>query len=185
MKLNLGCGQNALDGYINVDREFASNADYKWNLEEVPWPWVDSSASEILMSHSLEHIGQSTTIFLRVMKELYRILEPNGKLILRVPHHHNDSFWNDPTHVRPITPEMMQLFSRRNCDDYARNKWPNTPLALYLDVNFELLDTDFRLMPYWGRKYRDGELTKPELDNAMATLWNVVDEVTMTLVKLE
>ena len=38
-----------------------------------PWPWPTDSVDEILLRHALEHIGESTETFLRIMQELYRV----------------------------------------------------------------------------------------------------------------
>ena len=81
MKLSLGCGIYKLDGYINVD--IRKDADLVWDLNVYPYPFEDSSCSEILMDNSLEHLADVD----RTMLELHRILAPGGKLIIRVPHY--------------------------------------------------------------------------------------------------
>lgn len=73
MKLNLGCGNNYLKGYINVDR-VPGIADLVYDLDEFPYPWPDNSVDEILMRHVLEHLQDIR----KVMDELWRILKPGG-----------------------------------------------------------------------------------------------------------
>ena len=58
MKLNLGCGTNKLEGFVNVDVEPASEPDMVVDLDILPWPFEDSSAEEIQLNHVLEHLGQ-------------------------------------------------------------------------------------------------------------------------------
>lgn len=184
MKLNLGCGHNKIADHVNVDRETIFNPDVLCDLELRSWPFADNSAETVTMHHVLEHLGQAPTVFCDIMREIYRVLAPGGELSLRVPHHRSDTYFGDPTHVRPITPQLLSLFSKRNCEDFVAKHWPNTPLALYLGIDLELTHTNFVLTPYWAHKWSNKMITKDELDYAMSTYNNVVDEVAMTLVKV-
>ncbi len=184
MKLNLGCGQNKLPGYVNVDRYETFAPDRVCDLEAFPWPFADGSADEIVMNHVLEHLGAQTETFLGVMKELYRVLKPGGRLDIAVPHPRSDAYLGDPTHVRPITPTVLSLFSKRNAREWQRNHSANTPLALYIDVDFEILDTKLTLTPRWAARYAAGELTSDQVAEAAETYHNVVEQFRMVLVKV-
>jgi len=81
-KLNLGCGENIKAGFINIDRNPLVKPDITHDLSVLPYPFSDNSFDLIEAFHILEHINEP---FL-VMKELHRILKPNGKLIIKVPH---------------------------------------------------------------------------------------------------
>lgn len=184
MKLNLGCGQNKLDGFVNIDKYPTFSPDLVWDLEQTPYPFDAGSVIEIAARHVLEHLGQNPDVFLRVIKELHRILAPGGIIDIKVPHFRSDGFWGDPTHVRPITPTIMALFSKKNCRMFAERGWPNTPLADYLDIDLEVESVSIALMPYWAQLSRSGEVTSEELDLALNTQWNVVDEISMTVRKV-
>src|SRR4051812_28847226 len=118
LKLNLGSGQNPKPGYINVDK-FGS-PDVTCDLEQFPWPWEDNSVGEVEMFHVLEHLGESTATFMGIIKELYRVCRDGAMMRISVPHPRCDDFLNDPTHVRPITPEVMSLFSKRLNEEWKR-----------------------------------------------------------------
>jgi ubiquinone/menaquinone biosynthesis C-methylase UbiE len=77
--LNLGCGNNKLPGYVNVDAY--GEPDLLWNLNEFPYPWEDNSIASIEMTHVLEHLDDWWGAF----KECARILKPGGALHIRVP----------------------------------------------------------------------------------------------------
>ena len=93
-KLNLGCGQFPKSGYVNLDIDSKTKADVFHDLAKFPYPFKDNSFSLIEADHVLEHLENP----IRVMKELHRILEPGGKLIIRVPHFSRG--FTNPDHKR-------------------------------------------------------------------------------------
>ena len=112
MKLNLGCRNKIIEWYINVDKFDLYNVDVKHDLETFPYQFEDDSVKEIILSHVLEHIGQSPEIFIKILKELYRICKNQALIKISVPHHRHDNFISDPKHVRPITIFGLSLFDR-------------------------------------------------------------------------
>jgi len=181
-KLNLGSGQNRLDGYVNVDKYDYFSPDLTWDLEVFPWPFENDSADEIVLRHVLEHLGGTLDGFLGIMKELYRVAAPGAVIKIFVPHPRSDGFAGDPTHVRPITPAIMSLFSMKNNREWREKGWPNTPLATYIGVDFDITDVGFELTPHWAGKMRSGEISREELNFAIDSYFNVVDEIRIGLV---
>ena len=114
MKLNMGCGLNKKEGYTNVDKSAACGPDVELDLEVFPWPFKANEAEEVIFNHSLEHMGETTDVFLGILKELYRICKPRAKIFIFVPHPRHDDFLGDPTHVRVITPQLLSLFSKKS-----------------------------------------------------------------------
>jgi len=182
MKLNMGCGHNKMDGYVNVDFAPACAPDLVCDLEVFPWPWADSSIEEVVFNHSLEHLGESSRTFLAMIKELYRICRHDARIIINVPHPRHDSFLNDPTHVRPITPGILYLFDRELNDLWMREKIANSPLAHYLDVDFHLTKLETVLTEPYATQYRDKRLSDDDAAAMVQKLNNIASEYRIVMV---
>ena len=75
------------------------------------------SISAITMLHVLEHLPFD--LLLKTFSEIYRVLEPGGVFIAETPNLLNltvgaSTFWIDPTHQRPLHPEVTQFLSDFN-----------------------------------------------------------------------
>ena len=81
MKLNIGCGKKYDHDYCNIDLYEDLVADRlmsAFNLE-----FDDNICDEIKAIHIIEHLSFFETIY--ALSEFFRVLEPNGKLILETP----------------------------------------------------------------------------------------------------
>ena len=176
MKLNLGCGSDKRPGYVNADVSPECNPDKVVDLESFPWPFDDSCANEIVLSHVLEHLGAIPSVFLGVMKELYRVCKHQALLHIIVPHPRHDEFLYDPTHVRAILPETFQLFSKTRCEDWRARGVSNTPLALICGVDFEIEKVSIDLDPIWVERAQTGQVSQEDIQAAMLRENNVVKQ---------
>ena len=181
MRLNLGCGYDKRDGFVNVDRMAACDPDVVVDLEELPWPWDSSSVDEIILKHSLEHLGGDSDTYLAIVKELWRVSRPNATITITVPHPRHDHFINDPTHVRPITPDGLMLFSQSKNREWVERGVPNTPLGLHLGIDFEVESVNLLPDEPWRTRFDNGEIDSRQLADAARQFNNVVREVTVVL----
>jgi hypothetical protein len=135
----------------------------------------------VLFNHSLEHLGASASLFLRLMQELYRVCAPGAKVHINVPHPRHDNFLNDPTHVRAITPELLCLFDLERNRQWVAGGFSNSPLAMYLGVNFVLESSEIALVPAYQQRLAAGELSPEELKILLAERNNIAQEYRMVL----
>lgn len=85
IRLNLGCGDKILPGYINVDvaQERAGHQpDVIADIRELDC-FNSNYADEILAVHVVEHFWRWEVV--DVLREWVRVLKPGGKLILECP----------------------------------------------------------------------------------------------------
>ncbi len=181
MKLNIGCGFNKLDGYINVDQFPECAPDVLWNLEETPWPFAESSVDELVAHHVLEHLGQETKVFFAILKELYRLMRHGGLLEITVPHPHHPTFISDPTHVRAFTGNTFEMMNRAKNLDWAKRNVNITLLALMLDINFVTMEAIQTYDAPWRKRIDDGTLTMEEVREASKTQLGVIREFKFSL----
>jgi predicted SAM-dependent methyltransferase len=114
-KLNLGCGKDVKQGYINLDSARLKGVDVVWNLEKYPWPFKDDTFDEVLAIDVLEHLSDK----IKPLEELWRITKDNAKIIIQVPNWNCEDAWVDPTHKQPYTNKSFDFFDPENfhCKD--------------------------------------------------------------------
>jgi len=85
VKLNLGCGDKILPGYVNVDvaeTRAGKRPDVLCDLRALE-PFESDSADEILAVHVVEHFWRWEVA--EVLKEWLRVLRPGGRMVLECP----------------------------------------------------------------------------------------------------
>jgi ubiquinone/menaquinone biosynthesis C-methylase UbiE len=129
LKLDLGCGKNAREGFVGVDQiDFGQPivADLRQK-----WPWEDNSVDEVHCSHFIEHLTGEQRI--HFVNELYRVLKPEGKALMIAPHWASARAYGDMTHQWPPVCEFWFLYMNKGWRDV------NAPHSGYNDnVHFEI-----------------------------------------------
>lgn len=136
-RLNLGCGDKILPGYINVDvveNRAGKKPDVVCDLRKLE-PFADNSVDEILAVHVVEHFWRWEV--LAVLKEWVRVLRPGGKMILECPNLITacQEFLKNPELAAtggPAGQRSMWVFygDPRWQDPYMVHRWGYTPHSL-------------------------------------------------------
>lgn len=80
--LDVGCGPNTHDHFINLDYSWHPNIDICWDVTK-GLPLNDSSVKGIYTEHCLEHLSFEDVYSL--LNEFYRVLKPKGTIRIIVP----------------------------------------------------------------------------------------------------
>src|SRR5882724_6294011 len=180
-KLNIGCGFNSIPGFLNLDKSPVCHPDSVFDAETQPWPWETNSIVEVLFFHSLEHMGADTNVFLGMIRELYRVCAPDARVRILAPHPRHDDFINDPTHVRIITPVLLTLFDREKNLRWIQGHFANSPLAIYLNVDFVVESSEVTLVSHYHQKVVSGELSEEAIQTLLLERNNVGTEYNIVL----
>lgn len=100
MKVNLGCGRNKIDGFVNIDRSLAVNPDLVVDLDDYMsrfWCKQVDNVTEWLGIDFIEHVSDT----LGLMQWMWERSVPGALCGFELPYGSSDDAWEDPTHVRP------------------------------------------------------------------------------------
>jgi predicted SAM-dependent methyltransferase len=99
VKLNLGCCDALVDGFLNVDIVSPPDLEPSFRFVRVdlraPWPWESSSIEVVRAYDFIEHLPDK----ILTMNEAWRVLQPGGLFDISVPTTEGRGAWQDPTHV--------------------------------------------------------------------------------------
>jgi hypothetical protein len=172
-KLNLGCGLQKLNGFVNVDKSDLVSPDQSVDLNITPWPWKDNEFDHIVAKDILEHLGDSNEDFINILKEMYRVSENGAIWEVQVPHWRCDTALDDLTHKRLITLGMFNLFNKRMLIERVRQGQSDSLLAFEHDMDIEICDIQFDYTTPWKNKFSSGKITQEELNYALNHFNNV------------
>ena len=127
INLNIGSGLRPKSGYYSVDHLELPSVDIVADLNEPLDLIPDNCVSRVYSHHTFEHLTELCPL----MRELHRVLRPDGSVEIIVPHYSNVFGYSDPTHVRFFGLFTMYYFvSSKNQPEFRK-----VP-AFYTDVNY-------------------------------------------------
>jgi len=105
-KLNLGCGADIREGWVNLDAAKLEGIDVVHDINRLPLPFESEEFDYILCQDVLEHVE-----YVPLLKDLHRILKRGGTLSIRVPHFSSKNNFIDPTHKNFFSIETFDFFA--------------------------------------------------------------------------
>jgi SAM-dependent methyltransferase len=152
VRLNLGCGRDIRDGWVNVDSFPLPGVDHVVDFDEKPvLPLDDDTVDHSEGSHVIEHLHNP----LPFMQELWRVTKHEGTVIFRCPYGSSDDADEDPTHVRRMFAGSWGYFGQPHYwrADYGyRGDWRVESVLIVVDPQLNhLSDDEFRFAMQFQR----------------------------------
>jgi hypothetical protein len=122
----LGVDLHTID--VNPDHD----PDLVWDLNEIPWPILESVYDEVHAYEVLEHLGRQGDVvsFFGTFYEIWRGLKPGGRLVASVPRWNRMWAWGDPSHTRVINEGSLVFLDQT---EYARQVG-KTPMSDFRNI---------------------------------------------------
>jgi SAM-dependent methyltransferase len=160
VKLDIGCGKNKREGFIGVDQFPMENVDIVLDVVKDTWPWADGEVEEIHCSHFIEHLSAKDRVVF--MNNAYRVLKPEGKITIIVPHWASNRAYGDFTHQWPPVSEMWFF--------YLNKDWRNAN-APHTDKQWNPEGFDCHFEATWGYNLHQNISTRHAEHQQFAITW--------------
>jgi ubiquinone/menaquinone biosynthesis C-methylase UbiE len=132
LKLNIGCGREILDGWVNADRYPVDPRVVEADLMHLQFP--DDSFDEIIAKHVIEHVEDAVTAF----NELWRVAKHGAKITIVTPRWTSRQSWTDPTHRWHFDVDTIDFFTEQG---FSSSRPPNAK-AVFDIVIKEITNTN-------------------------------------------
>lgn len=115
MKLNIGCGNKKIEGYVGVDKFQCDAADYICDIENEELPFNDNTVTGVILDNVIEHFRDIPS----VINELIRVSAKGAIIKIITPHFSSLSSWIDPTHLHHLSYYSFDHFEKDNVSHYV------------------------------------------------------------------
>lgn len=111
--LDVGCGNNKVDGAVGLDRVRGTSADVIANLDQSGFAFLDNTFDRVYCFHVIEHVSD----VIQFLEEIHRVSRNGAQIVIHTPHASSAYSFLDPTHTRHLTFRSLDLF----CDASYRS----------------------------------------------------------------
>jgi len=115
LKLNIGCGNKKIEGYVGVDKFQCDAADYICDIENEELPFNDNTVTGVILDNVIEHFRDIPS----VINELIRVSAKGAIIKIITPHFSSLSSWIDPTHLHHLSYYSFDHFEKDNVSHYV------------------------------------------------------------------
>jgi SAM-dependent methyltransferase len=118
--LDLGCGDNKVEGAIGLDNVALTGVDIVHDLLSFPYQIKDGTFDIIYLRHVIEHFDIDEISL--VINECHRILSNHGKLNISVPHAFSIAAYTDITHKSYFTFNSGKFWDKTHSKAYYKDR---------------------------------------------------------------
>lgn len=123
MRIDIGCGNNKDPrADIGVDRLALPGVDVVCDFEDSDLPFEDRSVDLVIANHTLEHVENLEGL----LREIHRVLRPEGRFEVIVPHFTNTLGYSDYTHRRFFGLYTFDYFSIEASKHWSVPRYDNS-----------------------------------------------------------
>ena len=153
MRVDLGCGNQKLLGYIGVDRFSYDAVDIIHDMNE-PLPFEDNSVSHIMASHSLQYVHHLQP----VLEEIYRVCKHGAIVCIIAPYAHVTAHMANP-HFKQFFNEHSPRYWTQDPHYYVdqeeylfrqHTSWSLSEAEQEIRMDFRLLHLEFFYFPIYS-----------------------------------
>jgi ubiquinone/menaquinone biosynthesis C-methylase UbiE len=111
-KLNIGCGKDIREDYVNLDIAKLPDVDVVCDIDNNPLPFDDNTFEKVVCNDVLEHVETA-----KVLREIHRVTKEGGTVEIRVPHFTSANNFIDPTHKKNFSFRTFNFFTKDSMHD--------------------------------------------------------------------
>ena len=162
-KLNLGCGKDSKEGWVNLDSIKIKGVDVVHDLNKYPWPFKDNTFDEIEAFMILEHLDS----IVKPLEEIWRISKNKAVIKIKVPFFPSVYSMSDPTHKQFFTYFTFDYFTPKNYMNYyskARFKIVERKVIFSWNKFLNVFGFFINLIPKFYSRYLSFLMPSNEID---------------------